>query len=134
MSLLKNPEARRFTLFLAVGGLNTVVGYSIFAILIWLGAGPAGAAVGSTILGALFNFRSIGRLVFKSGDYRLLPRFLAVYAAQCSANICLLHLAERAGITTLVAEAFILPILAVLTYLAMRRFVFADLSSRNQPR
>ena len=131
--MLKNAEARRFVLFLAVGGLNTLVGYAIFAALIWAGAGPAGAAVGATVLGALFNFRSIGRLVFRNGNNKLLPRFLLVYAVQCAANIGLLRATAAMGVPTLLAEAAILPVLAVLTYLAMRRFVFPAPAPQDGP-
>jgi putative flippase GtrA len=125
-------ETRKFVRFLLVGGLNTVVGYLIFAALYALGTGYAGAAVGSTVLGAAFNFRSTGLLVFGSRDNRLLPRFLLVYTLQCAANIGLLRSAIALGVATLVAEAFILPLLAILTYLAMRRFVFRPPPAPNR--
>ncbi len=117
-------DQRQFVLFLAVGGLNTLVGYAIFAGLVLAGAGPALAAIGSTILGVLFNFGSTGRLVFGSRDPRVLPRFIAVYVVQCAANIGLLRLAAAAGIAALAAEFVILPVLAVASFLLMRRFVF----------
>ena len=116
-------DRRRFVRFVAVGALNTVVGYLIFALLTLAGLAPAPAAVGATILGMLFNFQSIGRIVFGANSARLLPRFALVYALQCSVNIGLLH-AAAARVPALLAEAAILPPLAVLSFLGMRRFVF----------
>lgn len=124
----KGSELRRFIVFLAVGGLNTVVGYTIFLVIVLAGLGATAAAAGATILGALFNFKSIGHLVFANSERRLLPRFLMMYAVQCGANLGLLELAGRADVPVLVAEAFILPLLAVGSFLAMRRFVFAAMT------
>ncbi len=115
---------RQFLMFLAVGGLNTLVGYAIFAALVLTGASPTMAAIGATVLGVLFNFGSTGRVVFGSRDIWLLPRFVAVYALHALANIGLLRLAGSARITALAAEIVILPVLAVASFLLMRRFVF----------
>ena len=90
------------------------------------GLSPAAAVIAATILGALFNFQSIGRLVFGQSGRRLLPRFLAVYSGQCALNILALRALATAGLPPLVAEALVLPPLAVLTYLAMRRFVYGS--------
>ena len=117
-------ELRRFLLFLAVGAINTLVGYALFALFSLLGAHPTAAVVGATVLGALFNFKSIGTIVFGNAAGRRLPRFVAIYAVQCGMNIAGLHALGAAGLAPLPAEAILLPPLAVATYLAMRRFVF----------
>jgi len=52
--------------FIAVGLLNTVVGYAIYGILILLNVPYLAALLVSTIAGVIFNYFSIGRLVFKS--------------------------------------------------------------------
>jgi putative flippase GtrA len=117
-------ELSRFVRFLLVGGLNTVVGYSLFAGFILLGANSLAALTGATVLGILFNFASTGRLVFGGGNARLLPPFLAVYGAQFLLNWAALNMLERAGLSPLLAQLLLLPPLAVATFLMMRRFVF----------
>ena len=117
-------ERRRFVTFLLVGLLNTAVGYAIFAAFLFLGANYMTAAVGATVLGVLFNFQSIGRLVFGASGKRLLPRFLAVYALQCVANIALLRAFAAADVPFLLSEAVILPVLAVASFVLMRSWVF----------
>ncbi|HEX8534124.1 MAG TPA: GtrA family protein [Allosphingosinicella sp.] len=123
---LHNAELRRFVRFLFVGGLNTLVGYAIFAALILIGLSVTAAVIVGTVLGVLFNFVSTGRIVFGSKAGRLLPRFIAVYVVQMGLSIAALHALERAGIEPLIAGALVLPLLAVFTYFAMRRFVFVD--------
>lgn len=114
----------QFARFVAVGLLNTLFGYAIFAALTLIGLGPAAAVVCGTILGVLFNFQSFGRLVFGGAGARLLPRFVAVYAVQAGVNIGLLHWVVGAGVPVLLAQAVVLPPLVVMNYLLMRRFVF----------
>lgn len=122
-------EARRFVLFLLVGVLNTVVGYAIFALLTLGGLGLVPSTVGATVVGVLFNFKSIGMLVFGTSGAKLLPRFLAVYVLQCAANIMALRSFASAGVPILLAEAIILPALAVAGFLLMRYFVFHKASA-----
>ena len=117
-------EWTRFAIFIAVGVLNTLVGYALFAGLILLHASPPLAAIGSTGLGILFNFQSIGRLVFSNVSGRILPRFVAVYAVQYAVNLVLLHALSQVGLGALVGQALIAPFLALLTFLLMRRYVF----------
>ena len=116
----------RFLRFLVVGVLNTGVGYALFAVMILGGSGPFAAAAGATALGALFNFQSIGGLVFRRRELRLLPRFLAVYVGQCGANIVMLAALGGIGLGPLLAQFLLLPFLATGTYLAMQSFVFRD--------
>lgn len=114
---------RRFIGFLIAGGINTLFGYAVYSGQVLLGVVPHIAVVVSTVAGVLFNFVTTST-VFRSRDLRNLPRFLAVYAVMLSLNILLLDIAMRAGLGPLLAQAVILPIFA-LTFLAMRRFVFA---------
>ena len=123
-ALLRDPEFRRFFRFLVVGGLNTLVGYAIFAALILLGLPTAAAAIVGTVLGLLFNFVSTGGVVFQNRAGRLLPKFVAVYVVQMGINVAALHALETVGLHPLVAGAVVLLPLAIFTYFALRRFVF----------
>ncbi|WP_255254804.1 GtrA family protein [Novosphingobium sp. Chol11] len=114
---------RRFIGFLLAGGINTLFGYSIYSAQILMGIAPSVAVTVSTIAGVLFNFLTTSA-VFCSRDLRRLPRFLIVYGCMLSLNILLLEIAMRAGLGPLLAQAIVLPIFT-LTFLAMRRFVFA---------
>ena len=125
---LRSLLARPFVRFLLVGVMNTAIGYALFAAFILAGAAPLLAVAASTALGALFNFGSIGVIVFSSKDVTLLPRFLAVYVGQCAVNSLLLGLLARVGLGPLVAQFVLLPLLALGTYWAMRTLVFRKAS------
>jgi putative flippase GtrA len=121
----RSAELRRIAKFLAVGLLNTAVGYSLFyAALHATGHSIAAAAISNT-LGALFNFLSVGGLVFGSFDHRPLKRFVAVCVAVFLVNSAGLALLERAGVPPALAQALLLPGLAAVSYRLNRDFVFA---------
>lgn len=118
-------ELRRFVRFLLVGGVNTLVGYALFCTAVLLGL-PDGVALAlATVGGVLFNFQTIGRLVFgEAGGRRMVP-FVLVYAVQFLVNLAALRALGAAGVGPLAAQAAMLPLLAVGSFLAMRRFVYA---------
>lgn len=120
---------RRFIGFLIGGGVNTLFGYGVFSVLILCGASPHIALTVGTVMGVLFNFLTTSA-VFRSRDLRRLPRFLAVYAAMLGFNMLLLEAVMSTGLRPILAQAVILPIFT-LTFLAMRRFVFAALPEQT---
>ena len=60
----------RFPQFVLVGILNTAFGYGCFALFIYLGLHYTIAVLLGTCLGILFNFKTLGHLVFKNKQNR----------------------------------------------------------------
>ena len=111
--------------FLLVGVLNTIVGYSLFVLFIYLGLYYPLAVLFSTILGVLFNFKTIGRLVFASSDNSLIFRFALVYVITYFLNIFFLWLFKWLGFDNMYINGFVLLIpLAAVSFLLNKFFVF----------
>ena len=111
--------------FIFVGILNTIFGYSLFALFIYLGLYYPLAVLLSTILGVLFNFKTIGRLVFDSNDNGLIFRFIFVYAITYLLNIFFLWLLKKLGSENMYIDGFALLIpLAAVSFLLNKFFVF----------
>ena len=70
---------KEFVRFMLVGILNTIVGYGLYALFIFLGFNYVLSSLFATILGVLFNFQTIGRMVFKKHCNSLVFRFISVY-------------------------------------------------------
>jgi len=113
-----------FAKYVVVGGLNTVFGYGIFALLIYSGLHYPIALLISTILGVAFNFKSTGVLVFESHDNRLIFRFLAIYCVTYLLNLFGLKMLATGGLSMYYAAAVMLPIMAVIGFVANRKLVF----------
>lgn len=116
--------SRQFLTYLVVGAVNTVFGYSIFALFLFIGMHYSLATLLSTVLGVLFNFKSIGKLVFKSHDNRLIFRFIMVYVMTFAMNVVALKFCKQAGINLYIAGfALTLPS-AMVSYILHNKFVF----------
>lgn len=116
----------KFLGFLAVGGLNTAFGYAAFAAALFAGLRPEIAVVVSTIAGILFNFQSFGTL-FGSRAATRFPRYLLTYGALLAANIGLLKALMAIHIHPLIGQGIAVLLLAPVSFLMMRRFVFAGI-------
>jgi putative flippase GtrA len=116
-----SPE---FLRFLAVGVLNTLFGYGLFALLSWIGL-PYPVAIGlATVIGVAFNFQSTGRLVFGQAPLSRFARFVGVYAFLYLLNVAAVALLLHQGLNVYLANASAVVPLAMLAFLLQRRFVF----------
>jgi putative flippase GtrA len=126
LSPLRGLVQNRFFRYLAVGGVNTVFGYGIFAALILLNVWYPLAALIATVLGVLFNFKTTGTLVFGSRDHSLLYRFLLVYGIGYVIGVLVLRLGKEFGVSVLVTSAVMTLPMAFFTYTLQRLLVFRN--------
>src|SRR5689334_4804355 len=116
MARLKPLRESKLARFLAVGALNTVFGYSIFAV-VYLFSGRANIAlIVATIIGVLFNFFTTGRFVFRSKTWRRFVPFCGAYGASYLVNLVLLNSMLSFGATALVAQAMSIPLTIAVSY------------------
>ncbi len=123
-SRMTHLSTSRLFKFLLVGVLNTVVGYGIYVLGLWVGLHYASAITVATVLGTLFNFRSIGGLVFSDKDHSKLPRFVMVYVVVYLLNVIGVGVFVRLGIAEWLSGLILLIPLALLSYTLNSRFVF----------
>jgi putative flippase GtrA len=110
--------------FLVVGGINTVFGYALFAVFTWFGMHYPLAIALATIGGVLFNFQSVGRLVFGGAPRSRFRRFVGVYCLIYLVNLGGVRLMLDHGISVYIANGVMLIPLAGLAFILNRRFVF----------
>ena len=115
---------RTFITYVLVGVLNTAFGYSMFAMLICVGFHYTIAVLIGTLLGVLFNFKTIGKLVFKQNDNSLIFRFVTVYIITMVLNIAGLRLYKNYNDNLYLAGILMLIPLTVISFILHNRFVF----------
>lgn len=111
-------------LFIIVGVLNTIVGYLLYAFFLLCGLNYSLALGIATVLGVLFNFKTIGSLVFKNSNNLLIFKFIAVYVITFSANLFLIGFLIARGLSAFVAGALIIVPLAAVSFLLNKYLVF----------
>ena len=116
----------RFIRYLFVGFINTVFGYSLFALLIYLHLHYVLASLFATILGVLFNFKTIGRIVFKSCNNTFIKKFFAVYAFTYLLNIGGLSVFSLYHVNMYVAGLMLMVLITPVSFLLNRSFVFKN--------
>ena len=115
---MRHPDLMRLLRFLAIGVLNTAVGYAIYAVLVLVGLSPQPALALAFALGILWNYMTHARLVFTESARGLkrLPAYAACYALIYLLNAVALDRAIGAGLSPLVAQALLAPFAALLSF------------------
>ena len=123
--MIKKLLSNSFLKYLLIGGLNTVFGYSIFAVYTFLLGNAYLSLILSTVTSVLFNFKTYGVLVFKSHDNSKIFRFFAAYAFIIAIQMVLYNGLTQVGITNpyLAVGILVLP-MAMLSFVLLRKFVF----------
>ncbi|MDP2946504.1 MAG: GtrA family protein [Nanoarchaeota archaeon] len=109
-----------------VSGLNTVFGYGLFALLIFIGVAYPLAALISTIAGILFNFKTISVVVFKNHNNLLIFKFFGVYGITYLCNLGGLALFKFFEINLYWGGAILLIPVGLLAFSLNQTFVFKD--------
>jgi putative flippase GtrA len=118
-SLASLGHGQRLVRFLAVGVLNTAVGYAIYALLVLAGLSPQPALALAFALGVLWNYATHARLVFGTEGYRRLPAYAAAYAVIYAVNAFSLARALAYGFHPLVAQAVLAVVMAGLSFVLL---------------
>lgn len=136
ITLAKHPEtaglrlAHQLWRFIVTGGINTVVGYLIYAAgIIFFNLNEFRAVTASYVLGFTFSFFMFRTFVFTTGERGLKSylRFLPTYIVLYLLNLGLLHwLVGIDGWNKLLAQAVIVPLCAALSFIINRVFVFKE--------
>jgi putative flippase GtrA len=124
MEAIRELLQKQFVRFLFVGGLNTLFGYSLFAVFIFVGLHYTIAAFIGTVLGVLFNFKTTGKLVFDSHDNRLLWKFFGVYVLMYLLNIIGLYFLDILIKNIYISGAVLILPMALVGFVLNKRFVF----------
>jgi len=118
---------RRFVKFLFVGAINTLFGYSMYALFVTFGFNPSNALLISYILGVFWNFKTTGSIVFRNKDNKLIFKFFISYVFTYYVNsISLNFLIDNLHINKYLAEAIVIPPVAVLSFVIFKTFIFKD--------
>jgi putative flippase GtrA len=110
--------------FLLVGVFNTVIGYLLFALLSFAGIETSLALALTYVLGVLCNFFTTGQFVFGTSHPKFLLRFLLVYIVIYMLNLGLIMIMMRGGVGKLAAQAMLVPLMALLSFGALKSFAF----------
>ena len=125
LALIEKFWSVRFVRFLAIGAINTLFGYALYAFLVFIGIPYTFARIMSIIIGVIFNFFTTGRVVFKNRDNGLIIRFILVYVFTMTLDVLVLRrLVAGLNINEYLAGAMVTVPIALLSFLLNSIFTF----------
>lgn len=124
LSVINGHKYVQVILFFFVGGINTMFGYSLYALLLFINLHYALASFLATIGGVLFNFKTTGTIVFRNSDNKLLYKFVLVYCFTYFVNVLFLRAFYVFEVNMYLAGAIMVVPVALLSYTLLNRFVF----------
>ena len=124
-SMLKALAEIKFLKFILVGIINTLFGYSVFFLLILLKIPYPIAMLIATCVGIIFNFKTIGSLVFANTNYKLLGKFLLVYGLVYITNIAIIKSLLLYISNVYFSGAIAIAITTIFSYFLNKKWVFA---------
>lgn len=116
----------KFLRFLIVGGINTLFGYLVFSFFLYINFHYSLATLLATICGVLFNFITIGKLVFNNNDNSLFFKFIGVYVIIYFLNVFFLKMFELFNVNLYLAAALLILPMAMVSFTINRKFVFKN--------
>ena len=128
--IIKDVLENQLTKFILTGVLNTIFGYFIFSLVVYLFEFQCQLAIAiSTVAGVLFNYQSFGRLVFNNKESNRLFRFFIVSAFIYFLNIRGVGFFLLYGYNVYISFVLIFIPTTVVNYLMIKYFVFRKLGS-----
>ena len=124
---LKLLFERKEIRFLFVGGINTAVGYGVYALCIFCGLHYAFAPLMSAIIGVANSYLWNKYFTFRKKDKSTseMARFIMVYAVSYVVNLGLLYvLIDRLKISEYLAGIFALVAITLISYFGHNNFSF----------
>jgi len=123
---LINLKPTLFQKYIIIGGVNTLFGYSVFAIFLFLGFHYSLSVLIATVLGVFFNFQTYGKLVFRSHSNHLIGKFILVYVLIYFINVLLIALLDFFKVDLFIAGVIVLFPSAYFGYLLNKRLVWKE--------
>ncbi|MDD3014207.1 MAG: GtrA family protein [Candidatus Gastranaerophilales bacterium] len=114
----------KFIKFLIVGGLNTIFGYSVYALFLFIGLHYSIAILLAYLLGVLFNFKTTGILVFNNSNNILIFKFIGVYCIIYILNVFFLGIFDSLKFNMFLAGAILILPMALLSFILNKNLVF----------
>jgi putative flippase GtrA len=114
--------------FLSAGVLNTVFGYSVYAVLLFIKFPYLLALFVATVAGIIFNYFSFGRLVFHGhGGWFVFGKFVIAYALIYGVNAALLRVFTIDFLLSpYLGQVICIPISVLLSWLLMNYWVYKN--------
>lgn len=112
--------------FICVGILNTMVGYGLYAFFLSVHIHYFLALFFATCLGVIFNFVTIGKIVFKRKNLRKFFKFSLMYIILYFFGLILINLFNKLNMNLYFSGFFSIILLSILSFFGNKFIIFKN--------
>lgn len=123
LKFLKKINNNQFFRFIIAGVINTLFGWMVFASAFNLSNNISISLIASTVLGVFFNYLTFGGYTFRKYSRTIFIKFILCYILVYIINLLVLTSLQN-YFSVILAQLILLPIMALLSYLIIKNFVF----------
>tara|TARA_B100001113_G_C21092410_1_gene614980 strand:- start:1063 stop:1443 length:381 start_codon:yes stop_codon:yes gene_type:complete len=123
LKFLKKINNNQFFRFIIAGGINTLFGWMVFASAFNFSNNISISLISSTVLGVFFNYLTFGGYTFRKYSRAIFIKFILCYILVYIINLLVLTSLQN-YFSVILAQLILLPIMALLSYLIIKNFVF----------
>ena len=123
LKFLKKINNNQFFRFIIAGVINTLFGWMVFASAFNLSNNISISLISSTVLGVFFNYLTFGGYTFRKYSRKIFIKFILCYILVYIINLLVLTSLQN-YFSVILAQLILLPIMALLSYLIIKNFVF----------
>jgi putative flippase GtrA len=129
-----NTKVKKLAVFLAAGLFNTLFGFAVYALLVYLDTPYLLALFLSTVVGVVFNYFSYGAMVFGAkADWKVFSKFVIAYALSYASNAALLHvLTANHQLNAYLAQGMCIVPIVGLSWLLLNNWVYKGNPTNDQ--
>lgn len=117
-------SANQFIRFLVAGSINTIFGFLVFSLSIFVGAEVWLALLACMTFGVVFNFFTTGGYVFRELSFKGFILFIICYIFMYCINLWSIELLSMWLNSKILCQLILTFLLAILSYLILSRYVF----------
>ncbi|MCX7114390.1 MAG: GtrA family protein [Gammaproteobacteria bacterium] len=117
--------------YILVGGINTILGYLVYAFCIFLGMDYPLAAFFSTVFAVIFNYKTVGKFVFKNTGNGIFVKFMLMYLVMYLFNMAFIKFIYFFNQNLYLAGFIAICPAATLSFILNKFIVFRDVCEAN---
>ncbi len=121
---LKTFWQQPFFRFLFVGGLNTLFGYLVLALLLFLKVNLPLAIFFGMVIGIIFNFFTTGKVVFQSFTRWQFIKFIFIYLMIYLTNVTMIKIVQHHQFNYYFSIVLVMIPMSFITYFLLKMVVF----------
>lgn len=124
--LKENYEIKKqFISFLLVGGINTLFGYGVYVLFIYLNVNYFFSSLISLFFGIMFNFLTIGKFVFGKLNFKKINKFICFYLFLYVLYVFFIKIFSLWQSNLYICGMFAVIFISIISFIVNKYFIFS---------